>query len=386
LTAVEMSGYTSDDALMQEPKGFSRRRWAPVALAAALGVAATAAVTRSVVLRGSPSQVVGMAEMVANPPADQCSKKLENCLDTRCCAVSGYTCFQKNASYGGCMKKCKSGPDGHCQVVAPIMKPVVEWPGLSLFCFSVYTKDTGSTKQSFELELLTEQLKRGASIFSCAGWAVYSDAKVELGPGVSTIKVNDAKQDFHKLTRPKVGGWINTGMFVQVWKQIAADGVWSHHNWVAKVDPDAVFFPWRLTTLLQGKSVPPEGVYVENCKFVDYGYFGNLEVFSKVAFGTMLQNLDTCYDELDWETGIDGGKYGPMGEDLFAQRCMDKHGVSRVHGYKFVADGACPADRPKEERKNKKFKPTCAGATTATIHPFKKPHEYFKCMEEALGQ
>jgi hypothetical protein len=381
-----MSGYDSDEALMQEAKASSRRRWGPVALAAALGVAATAAVTRSVVLSGAPGQVVGLDDMEAIPPPDQCSKKLDNCMDTRCCAVSGFTCFQKNASYGSCMKKCTSGLGGWCQRVAPITKPVVEWPGLSMYCFSVYTKDTGSTKQSFELELLTEQLKRGVSLFSCAAWGVYSDALVELAPGISTIQVTDVRNDFHSLKRPKVGGWINTAMFVQVWKHIAADGLWSQHNWIVKVDPDAVFFPWRLTTLLQDQSVPPEGIYMENCKFVDYGYFGNLEVFSKTAFGTLLSNLDVCYDTLEWQKGIDGGKYGPMGEDLFAQRCMDKHGVNRVHAYNFVADGACPADRPKEERKNKKFKPTCVGATTATIHPFKKPAEYFKCMDEALQQ
>merc|ERR1712107_378499 len=77
------------------------------------------------------------------------------------------------------------------------------------------------------------------------------------------------------------------------------------------VDPDAVFYPKRLMNILDGKSVPQEGIYVVNCKFVDYGYFGNLEVFSARAFSTLLENLDTCYTELDWKIGVDGGKFVP---------------------------------------------------------------------------
>jgi hypothetical protein len=353
------------------------------------GVAATAAITRKVVLQvESPSDVVGFFEMDAKPNSDLCSKKQENCLDTQCCAVTGYTCFQRNSSYAGCMKTCRASADSTCEAVAPRTEPVAEWPGLSLYCFSVYTQETGSTKPSHELELLTEQLKRSASIFSCSGWAVYSDAQVELGAGsgVTTTKVLDRQNDFHSVKRPKVGGWMNTGMFVQVWKQIAADGVWSHHNWIVKVDPDAVFFPHRLLGMLRHQPVPAKGIYLENCKYVDYGYFGNLEVFSHKAFAVLLQNLDSCYQKLDWKTGIKGGKWGPMGEDLFAQRCMDDNGVLHTEAFGIAADGACEADRPQNQKKNKKYKPDCVGSTAATLHPFKKPAEWVKCWEEAQVQ
>merc|ERR1711920_140078 len=291
-----------------------------------------------------------------------------------------------NGTYARCMKSCQPGGlNGTCQVMAPHTAPVVEEPGLSLFCFSVYTQNTGSPKKSHELELLTEQKKRGVSIFSCAGWAVYSDVVVPLEPGVFTSEVSDMGGDFHWQLRKETRSWVNTGMFVQVWKQIAADGVWSQHNWVIKVDPDAVFFPSKLIGKLSEQTVPAEGVYMENCKYVDYGYFGNLEVFSNRAFGTLLAKLDTCYDELDWKVGVDGGKWGPMGEDLFAQKCMDAHGVKKVEAFYLTTDGACPADRPEGQKKNKKWKPSCVGTTTPTIHPFKKPAQYFKCMDEAVS-
>jgi len=151
------------------------------------------------------------------------------------------------------------------------------------------------------------------------------------------------------------------------------------------VDPDAVFFPYKLIGKLSEQTVPAEGVYFENCKYVDYGFFGNLEVFSHQAFSTLLANLDSCYDTVDWKVGVHGGKYGPMGEDLFAQQCMDAYGVKKVEAFYLTTDGACPADRPEGLKKAKKYQPECTGTTTPTIHPFKKPAQYFKCMEEAAS-
>merc|ERR1712061_675320 len=111
------------------------------------------------------------------------------------------------------------------------------------------------------------------------------------------------------------------------------------------VDADAVFFPNKLINVLDSATVPTEGVYMENCKYVDYGYFGNMEIFSKQAFETLVQNLEQCYNTLPWKTGIKGGKYGPMGEDLFAQKCMDKMGVAKQENFALSTDGACPGDR-----------------------------------------
>jgi len=46
-------------------------------------------------------------------------------------------------------------------------------------------------------------------------------------------------------------------------------------------------------------------------------------------------------------------------------------------------DGCCEAKRPKDMKMNKKWQPDCATTNTPAIHPFKKPEEYKKCMEEA---
>jgi len=327
-----------------------------------------------------------LAEMVVKPAYEDCAKPKENCFAPRCCSVSGLICYKMNSTYGKCMKSCTpGGANGTCEELAPHTKPVVEEPGLSLFCFSVYTKNTGSSKVSHELELLQKQKAMGVSIFSCADFAVYGDVAVPLDASYSTIQVFDVKGDFHWGKRKSTGTWINTGMFVQVWKAIQADGRWKQHNWVVKVDADAVFFPNKLMNALSHATVPAEGVYMENCKFVDFGYFGNMEVYSKQAFDTLTANLEHCYDTVPWKIGVHGGKYGAMGEDLFAQQCMDKMGVSKQEAFHLTTDGACEADRPEGEEKNNKFIPTCTGVTTPSIHPFKKPEMYFKCMVEAVS-
>jgi len=358
-------------------------------LVAVVAAAATSTMItiRAVLPRGDERSITGLDGMIAVKPAyENCAQAKDNCLITRCCAPAGYNCFKTSQGTGKCMRECTPGGlNGTCEGVAPHMQPAIEQPGGSLFCFSVYTANTGSPKPSHELELLQLQHERSASLFSCAEWAVYSDVVAPLGGGDMTIKVDDVKGDFHLMKRKEAKTWINTGMFNQVWTAIHNAGHYKNHNWVIKVDADAVFFPYKLLNVLRDVAVPAAGVYLENCKFVDWGYFGNLEVFSKQAFETLVTNLDRCYSELPWKVGVHDGKYGPMGEDLFAQKCMDLLEVGRQENFGLTTDGACEADRPEGQKKNKKYVPTCAGVSTPSIHPFKKPAAYTKCLEEAAA-
>jgi len=172
-----------------------------------------------------------------------------------------------------------------------------------------------------------------------------------------------------------------------VWKAIASGSKWQFVDWVVKVDADAVFVPSRLTKKLESQLVPPSGIYLENCKYVEYGYFGNLEVFSNAAFATLIEKIDDCKADMqiNWKVGVKNGKYGPMGEDLFAQACLDKFGVRRVEAFDITTDGACPADRPIDQQKNKKWTPTCAWTATPAMHPFKKVADWIKCHDATTG-
>merc|ERR1712038_2248590 len=158
-------------------------------LLAMVAAAATTTLTIHAVLpRGDERSITGLDGMLAVKPAyENCAQAKDNCLITRCCAPAGYNCFKTSQGTGKCMRECTPGGlNGTCEGVAPHMKQAVEQPGGSLFCFTAYTENTGSTKTSHELELLQLQHERSASLFSCAEWAVYSDVVAPLGGGDMT--------------------------------------------------------------------------------------------------------------------------------------------------------------------------------------------------------
>jgi len=254
----------------------------------------------------------------------------------------------------------------------------------------VYTKDTGSPKPSTELELLQAQRKHGASIFGCDQWDVFSDASVAISDDYQTIQVYDTHDEFHQVKRKVTQSWVNWAMFYQVWVKVREAGKWEHADWTVKVDPDAVFLPNRLKGYLSNKldADTPHGVYLENCPNVQYGFFGHLEVISRTGTQVLTKYLENCHAEFapcanegcDW-------MYGAWGEDVFAQRCMDHHYVDKFEAFDLTTDGACESDRPKDQRKNKKWHAEdCSEVKTVTSHPYKKTNEYFKCLGEMTGQ
>jgi len=330
----------------------------------------------------SPEAVQQLEQIIAKPKRGECSSSKEDCFATGCCDVVGYTCFTTTPGSAKCLKNCTPTAKRSCSQPQAIMDHILEdasWKGTSLYCFAVYTQNTGSTKPNHELENLKYAYSKGIHIFACDQYDVFSDVPASVGDGLVASAVTDTEADWHFAKRKSTGAWVNTGMFSSVWRAIAQGGKYQSADWVAKVDGDAVFIPNRLKRWVAGQMVPDRGIYLENCKYVQYGYFGNLEVFSKAAWQTLMENIDMCKSSLDWKVGVQDGKYGPMGEDLFAQTCLDKVGVRRVEAFDITTDGACPADRPEAEKKNKKWKPTCGSVSTAAIHPFKNTDEFIKC-------
>merc|ERR1712088_500445 len=228
--------------------------------------------------------------------------------------------------------------------------------GQSLYCFSVYTENTGNESLvSHELELLNIVGDRGAGIFACEQWDVFSDVSVPMNNGYVTIKVEDVFNEFHQLKRKDSGTWVNWGLFYQVWVKIREVGKWQSADYSIKIDADAVFLPQRLRNWLSSKpGDSPHGLYYENCPNVQYGFFGHLEIITRRAVEVLTGNLEECHTVFApcANTGCD---------------------------WKF---GACKADRPKG-KKDKKWHPTdCSGLTTATAHPLKKPAAFKKCLNE----
>jgi len=319
------------------------------------------------------------------PSFPACSAAKENCMQSGCCQVSGHTCYRKNEHVAFCNETCSPLKGYLCSVPYVHSVPVQTVLDETLYCFSVYTKETGSPKQSFELELLQQQHQHHVSIFACDGWDVFSDVQVEIGGGYLTHKVEDKFGEFHRIKRKATETWVNWGLFYQVWEKVRNLGHWESKSWTVKVDADAVFLPNRLSGWLDNKrGESPHGIYFENCKNVQYGFFGNLEVLSHEATNVLTKNLEDCHavyapcadDGCDW-------KYGAWGEDVFVQRCLDRHYVDKVEAFDLTLDGACPADRPADQKHNKKWHAeSCSEVTTAAVHPFKKPKDYFACLSE----
>jgi len=311
---------------------------------------------------------------------DLCSDIKGNCAPKGCCKTTGFKCI-KQTKGAKCMKYCPK--TGGCTVVSPTITFDTK-DRTSLFCFSVYTKDTGSTKKSWELELLTKQKAEGVSIFACDDHALFGDVAV---PSLGIKGMTDTDGDFHFAKRKHMGTWINTGLYYKVWQALKESGDYAGYDWTVKVDADAVFFPAKLVERIHLLPVGPSGAFLANCEGVKYGFFGNLEVISKSAFSIFLANLETCKTKTvaNWKIGIENGKYGPMGEDLFAEICMRKNGVDHIDAFDITKDGCCAAKRPANEKKNMKWSPDCSATSTPAMHPFKTPEKYFSCMEAAKG-
>jgi len=248
----------------------------------------------------------------------------ENCLNTKCCSITGYNCFQKKPGVAGCLKGCDPKKGWDCSQPNEVLKlvDVKEIPNTRFFCFAVYTQNTGRENHypgpAEELALLREQYNQGVGVFACPGNDVFSDVSVNLGPGFDTTKVEDVENEFHVVKRKKTKTWVNTGMFKQVWKTIETRGNWKNFDWVIKLDADAVFVPWRLQKMLSSQPVSWDGTYIENCAGVQYGFFGNVEIISHEGFQKLLDNIDSCSKKIKW-SDMKATAWGPIGEDLFAK-------------------------------------------------------------------
>lgn len=288
------------------------------------------------------------------------------------------------------MKDCDPASGFKCvqpqHVMEKILEEAILVPGQKLYCFAVVTVETGNSElESHELDLMNYASDRGMSIFACEENAIFSDGDIKLSNGRPFTRVSDGDGDWHFAKREETGCWVNTGLFSQVWKAIQAEGKWQSADWVVKADPDAVFVPSRLRKRLSSTFEVPRGSYLTNCPYVDYGFFGNLEVFSMTAFGTLLTNIDSCKAEINWKVGIQNGKYGPMGEDLFAQICLDTHSVRRIASFDMTQDGACEDKRDPDDKENKKWQPHCEWAYGSSLHPFKEVDAWAQCMDKTMA-
>jgi hypothetical protein len=382
---------SSDDVgLLPPPAAQNNKRGLRVAFGATVVVAiaiASVMTFRHHKLRGEPVHPQGRAtaleQITPLKPRKWCSSATENCIETGCCKVSGAKCFKKTEKFAGCKMNC-TGSDWSCEEVKNLKWTMeADSPAASLYCYVVHFENNNG-KPNKELEMMPVQMGKGLHIYACDAWDIFSDISFNVGSYPSVV-VEDVDGDFCKYDRPDTGACANTAIYYQVWMKLKSMDTWKDQEWVIKTDVDAVFIPQRLKDMLALQTQPAVGIYYENCKGVDSGFFGALEVVSNKAFTIALRELEDCKSTLCWGgEKCDDWKYGPWGEDKFLQECMDKHYVAKMPFYELTNDGACPGDRPKGDKKNKKFKPVCADSTAPATHPFKTLDAWMSCYEDTM--
>jgi hypothetical protein len=316
------------------------------------------------------------------PKLDECADTTKNCFQNKCCKTTGYSCFQTGPTTAKCAAACP--PGSSCQTLVPYYKSKPAWTaGDSMYCYMFYQVQRGATPKLAdnpkELEIIKYQKANGLGVFGCDDYKVFSDKVVDIG-GLSTAAVL-ISPDFTKYTRKdKPDRYLNTPLFMDMWKQIAAENKYSLYAWTVKADAATVFLPGLLKKRL---SVYPEtetGVYLETCNKVLQGYFGNLEVVSKAGMKRFLEQSQNYYINggkcwrWDTEPCKKQWKYGPWGEDLFMQKCMDDAEVQKKADFTLTDTGTCPGMRPKTDKKNSSYVPSCTDAGVkkfVAVHPMR---------------
>jgi len=194
-----------------------------------------------------------------------------------------------------------------------------------------------------ELDLIASQLARRASIFACNDFAVISVESWNLGFDEcgnavwtwSNSALKPVKMGKNISAAVTTTSFLNTMTFINAWDMLIGSGKIWKSAWIAKVDPDAVFFPARLRSHLAPHTGPAQ--YVLNCLYGNQGrIFGAVEVFSIPAMRIYSQRRSVC-KSMPWQG---------WGEDFYMERCMATLGVGALKDFNLVGDHRCRQGGP----------------------------------------
>jgi hypothetical protein len=218
--------------------------------------------------------------------------------------------------------------------------PSSEAAGTSLYCFLAYLPN------STEEEMMLLQKSRKAGIFACDAFGIFhsewTDKKNKNGKGV-----------------------INAAIFLKVFDEVRAEGLYLEHDWTVKVDCDTVFIPFRLKAKLSEMRPPAyQAIYMKNSDFA-FGFLGAIEVFSRRAMQIYFDNYEGCVRTIGLECGEDG----------FFNGCMNALGAGWMYdrGILTTRDdvGQCMPEYSSDQ---------------VAFHPFKIPDVWMHCWDLAVGK
>jgi len=228
----------------------------------------------------------------------------------------------------------------------------------NLFCWALMMP------HGYEVALMRTLVTRGAGIFGCNTYDVFSSGDIELSPGppvrIGTTDIGSVKCSYG-------GKWhlaLNSPVFIKVWKKVFKMRRYLQSEWTVKVDPDAVFIPERLRKQMQHAD-PDARVYFNNC---DQGLHGPIEVIARGGMRKFGEGLRKCEKKLEHE-------FWEFGEDVFLRHCLGFLKVYRVDNFHLLSEDRCMWEDP--------ARTGCYSGKVA-FHPFKSPDKYFICLKQAL--
>jgi len=214
---------------------------------------------------------------------------------------------------------------------------------------------------------MREQLRRRTGIFACNDYAVISKVNVSLGYGNKGCGevytwVNNVPQvpvGQYGMNGATTSSWLNTYTFIMAWDTLMNSGKLWKHQWVVKVDPDAVFFPDRLRNRV--RPFTGGSKFIFNCNSNGPKIYGALEVFSMEAISAYHDRVGACKN-MNWHG---------WGEDMYMQECMKSVGAAGVTQFDLVADERCQ-------------NAACSDGSKAAFHAYKNVPAWKGCYEMAI--
>jgi hypothetical protein len=268
-----------------------------------------------------------------------------------------YPNLTKSSPFEEVQAHVQKDKEGECQVPC---RPQYTDEYTDMFCFSIIRPN------GYERQIAEHQLKHGIGIFGCQGHAVLSSKTFTIGNetdgggSLQTIPFHPAK-----VGVSKDGTAANTLLFLHAWTVVKDKTKALEHDWIIKVDPDAVLLPDRT----QKHLAPHTGSksYVRNCNSEPQSedfpmMFGSMEVLSKEAVKAFFNGGEKdCRTNLSWST---------WGEDYFLGKCMLHLGVTPIDDFNIISDGVCEGV-------------DCEDPIPGAFHPFKDVESWTKCWRQA---
>ena len=99
--------------------------------------------------------------------------------------------------------------------------------------------------------------------------------------------------DFTKYFRKdKPDRYLNTPLYMEAWKQIKVEGNYALYSWTVEADVATVFLPNQLNKCLGQYPETASGTYIGACSKVLMGFFGQLEIGSKICMQRFLEQFE----------------------------------------------------------------------------------------------